>query len=291
MQERSFIQRQIDYVVDLIKTLLIIVPIAFVIRTWIYGLYQVPTGSMETTMLVGERFFADKFSYLFWPVQRGDIIAFNDPEYKYSDNYGKRLFEHYVWGPQNWTKRVIGIPGDHVEGKIEDGIPQVYVNGKKLDEPYLNKYPLIPIYQQDNKGAFTYESYSPDVSFEKQPFYRMNDLEVRLGKQIAQKFGEDAVRMPGTPRYDRNGRNVDIYDVKLGENEYWVMGDNRQGSYDARFWGGTGHPLNGDYIHGKIVFRIWSLDSNQSWWILDLLFHPIDFWNRIRWSRCMETIH
>ena len=44
----------------------------------------------------------------------------------------------------------------------------------------------------------------------------MNDLEVRLGKQIAQKFGEDAVRMPGTPRYDRNGRNVDIYDVKLG---------------------------------------------------------------------------
>jgi len=37
--------------------------IIFLIRTIGFGLYQVPTGSMETTMLVGERFFADKFTY------------------------------------------------------------------------------------------------------------------------------------------------------------------------------------------------------------------------------------
>lgn len=289
MQEKSLFQRQIDYVVDLVKTLIIIVPIAFVIRTWGYGLYQVPTGSMETTMLVGERFFADKFSYLLWDVQRGDIIAFNDPDYDYSDNYFKRLFQHYVWGPQNWTKRVIGLPGDHVVGKVEDGVPHVYLNGKLLDEPYLNKYPLIPIVQQDT-GAIVYESYDPDATPAEQPFYRMDPYEISLGQRYAEKYSDDSIRMPFTPRYDRSGRNVDIYDVHLKDNEYWVMGDNRQGSYDARFWDKTGHPLNGDLIHGKIVFRIWSLDSNQSWWILDLLMHPIDFWKRVRWSRCMQTI-
>ena len=57
-----------------------------------------------------------------------------------SDNKLKRLFEEYVWGPSNWTKRVIGVPGDIVEGKVEDGHPVVYLNSKKLDESYLNTY-------------------------------------------------------------------------------------------------------------------------------------------------------
>lgn len=52
-------------VAQYIETIVIILPLAFIIRTFFYGLYQVPTGSMETTMLVGERFFADKFTVLF----------------------------------------------------------------------------------------------------------------------------------------------------------------------------------------------------------------------------------
>ena len=65
----------------------------------------------------------------------------NDPEYKYSNNYFKRLFQRYVWGPQNWTKRIIGIPGDTIRRAIERH-PVVYRNGIKLDEPYINAYPL-----------------------------------------------------------------------------------------------------------------------------------------------------
>ena len=126
--------------------------LVFFIRTVFFGLYQVPTGSMETTMLVGERFFADKLSYWFRDPRRGEIIAFNQPPslYEYSDNTIMRLFQEYVWGPQNWTKRVIGIPGDTVEGKVSDeGVTEIYLNGQKLDEPYLNKYPLIPIFKED----------------------------------------------------------------------------------------------------------------------------------------------
>src|SRR5438128_7914663 len=87
--------------------------IVFLIRTFGYGLYQVPTGSMETTMLVGERFFADKLTIWFNPPKRGEIIAFNDPRYNYSNNIFANWFQRYMWGPENLTKRVIGIPGDH----------------------------------------------------------------------------------------------------------------------------------------------------------------------------------
>src|SRR5947207_1819537 len=90
--------------------------VVFLIRTFGFGLYQVPTGSMETTMLVGERFFADKFSYNFRKPRYGEIIAMNDPEFKYSSNAIMNLFQHYVWGPSNWTKRVIGVPGDVMRG-------------------------------------------------------------------------------------------------------------------------------------------------------------------------------
>ena len=48
-----------------IKEIVTLLFVVFLIRTFGFGLYQVPTGSMETTMLVGERFFADKFTVLF----------------------------------------------------------------------------------------------------------------------------------------------------------------------------------------------------------------------------------
>jgi len=267
-----------------IESFLIIVPIAFFIRTYFYGLYQVPTGSMETTMLVGERFFADKFTYLFRPIKHGEIITFNDPNFDYSNNYFMDVFQRYVWGPSNWTKRVVGLPGDHMKGVIEDGKPVVYRNGVKLDEHYLNKYPLIAVYQ--NK-CLLHSSYDENFSLNDQPFYRMDEYNVELGKRWSRAYDQDALRLPQTPAFDQYGRNVDIFDVTLGSNQYWAMGDNRLGSYDSRFWG----PLDGKLIHGKIIVRLWSIDSHQSWWIADLLLHPLDFWKRVRWNRFFQWVY
>jgi signal peptidase I len=84
----------------------------------------------------------------------------------------------------------------------------------------------------------------------------------------------------------RLGKRVDEFDVKLGEDEYWVMGDNRKNSSDSRAWG----PLKRKMIHGKIVFRLYSIDSEEAWFILDLIKHPVDFWRRIRWERCMQFV-
>ncbi len=299
--------------------------VVFLIRTFIFGLYQVPTGSMETTMLVGERFFADKFSYVFRNPRHGEIIAFNDPEFVYSTNPFMRLFQRYVWGPSNWTKRVIGIPGDVIRGVIEDGKPVIYRNGIKLDESYINAYPLIHVYRQDfavlqdqieeevqkasrgyrvDKVAVerytqqrlesetTWRSYDPTAAYEEQPFYDFNESRI-----VHDIHGNIELLVPGTPLPSKTGTSSpdetsnnwnksDVFYIKLGENEYWCMGDNRLGSKDCRFFG----PINGNEIHGRIIFRIWSIDSDESWWIVDLIKHPINFWQRVRWSRFFQIM-
>lgn len=261
----------------------IYLPIAFLIRTFGYGLYQVPSGSMETTMLVGERFFSDKLTILFKSAQPGDVIAFNDPNFKYSTNPFMNWFERNVYGPINLTKRVIARPGDHIQGTIENGTPVVRKNGQILQEPYVNKYPLIPLFRHNR---IVHASYDPQVPYDQQPFYAMTPAEVHLGKQWAAFNHESELLMPGSIAYDHTGRNVDIYDIHLGPDQYWVMGDNRLGSADSRFWG----PLPASLIHGKIILRLWSIDSDASWWIVDLFLHPLQFWKRVRWNRFFQWI-
>lgn len=299
--------------------------VVFIIRSFGFGLYQVPTGSMETTMLVGERFFADKFSYNFRAPRRGEIISFNDPSFSYSTNPVVKLFQRYVWGPSNWTKRVIGVPGDVIRGAIEDGKPVVYRNGEKIQEPYVNAYPLIQVYRQDlaaiydaieseiQKASRGYRldkaavaryiqqrlahetcsrSYDSSKPYDQQSFYDLNPERI-----VRDEDGKELLQIPGTPLPIKNGKLVpdetsnnwngsDVYYVKLGDGEYWCMGDNRLGSHDCRFFG----PIKEEEIHGRIIFRIWSMDSDESWWIFDLIKHPINFWQRVRWSRFLQIV-
>lgn len=273
-----------SYFADLFESLIVIIPVVFFIKTCIFGLYQVPTCSMETTMLVGERFFADKITPFFSTPKRGEIISFNEPNYPYSKNKFWNFYEQYVsFNVVNYTKRVIAIPGDHLEGKIEDGKPVVYLNGNRLDESYLNKYPIIARLKNND---LNFRSYDPSKSLSDQPFYDMTQAEISRAKMY--NHG-DNILYPNTPAHDYRGEDKDIYDVYLQANEYWMMGDNRQGSSDSRDWG----PLNiGKTIfHGRILFRIWSVDSDESWWIVDLIKHPIDFWKRVRWARFFQVLH
>lgn len=302
------------------RSLLGILLLAFLIRTFFYGLYQVPTPSMETTMLVGERFLADKFTICFRQPERGEIVTLNQPTFKYSDNFFRNVWQRYVgisigfggidWGPSNWTKRVIGMPGDELKGVLEDGKPVIYIrkNGEadfvKLDEPYLNKYPVVATFKPGRvPDAFTYRSLDRDKSLNQQPFYQFTKLELDQGRSIAKNlYNERDVKNPGTPYYsgtvdrseqwwstgsDQGGRMIlDEFSVQLKDDEYWLMGDNRLASYDSRAWG----PVKKQLIHGRIIFRIWSLDSDWSWAIFELLWHPIDFWKKVRWSRCFQTV-
>ena len=82
---------------------------------------RVTSGSMENTIMTGDRVLGLRFSYWFSDPQRGDIVIFRYPDDE----------------TQNYIKRVIGIPGDVIE--IVDG--RVYVNGQVLSEPYLREEP------------------------------------------------------------------------------------------------------------------------------------------------------
>ena len=305
--------------------LLLWILVIFAVRTFGFGLYQVPTGSAETTMLIGESFFADKLTYWFRAPKRGEIISLNDVTFKYSPNPIKKLFQRYVWGPTNVTKRLIAVPGDTIKGVIEDGKTVVYLNGEKLKEPYLNKYPLIGVYGEDPKllakryekenlkyvisgqvsmaelqdfaaeqasYSTRWKTYDPAKPFNHQPFYNIDENFIRKNKE-----GEIELRWPGTPleksKYNKEchvGKNhwngTDEFYVELGPNQYWGMGDNREGSCDCRFFG----PIDGSLIHGKMLFRIFSVDSSQTWMIFDLLRNPIDFFKRVRWSRCLQLV-
>lgn len=278
------------FIADTLESLIVIIPIVFLIKTYVFGLYQVPTCSMENTMLVGERFFADKLTPFFRAPLRGEIIAFNCPTHVYSKNPMINWYERYVnLSIVSWTKRVIGVPGDHIQGKIEDGRAVVYRNGEKLDEPYVNTYPIVELYkpelvENNNFGkGLVRRTYDPSKKPNDQPFYRINPIEITRGKKyLAEYYGKDTNIYLPTDHDDR-----DIFDVTLGDNEYWAMGDNRRGSWDSRGWG----VLPGKLIHGRILFRLWSSDSDESWWIVDLIKHPIDFWKRMRWSRCLNVMY
>lgn len=102
------------------------VSLAFFLRMFVFGLYSVPSESMDPTLKVGDRIVATQpLLDVFIPgprVERGDIVTFKDDE-------------GWLTIPNSSiVKRVIGLPGDVVEG-TEDG--DIIVNGELLDEPYL----------------------------------------------------------------------------------------------------------------------------------------------------------
>jgi signal peptidase I len=114
----------------------------FFFTSFIAQATQVPTESMKPTILVGDHFFLDKFAFpANYPdfmsrilpvrsVKRGEIVAFKSPE-----------------NPKvPFIKRVIGLPGDVLE--IRDKV--VYINGRKLDEPY--KYLIDPNVYERGSG-------------------------------------------------------------------------------------------------------------------------------------------
>ncbi len=103
----------------------IVVVAYFGLRTFVVGTYEIPSGSMLDTIQIGDRVFSEKVSYYFRDPEQGDIITFADPE-----------------NPQRTLiKRVIAVGGQTVD--LKDGY--VYVDGKKLDEPYTEGKQSLPL--------------------------------------------------------------------------------------------------------------------------------------------------
>jgi len=226
------------------------VVIAVFVITFIVQAFQIPSPSMESTLLVGDYLLVNKLCYgsgsvgdYFMPyrkVRRGDIVVF-----------------HYPVNPaQHFVKRVIGVPGDRVRLVNK----QVFVNGTPLKESY---------------AQFT------------RP---MND-------QFRDNFPRLDVAPGETPEWWLTLRKlVEDGQLIVPQEHYFVMGDNRDDSYDSRYWGFVPRAN----IIGRPLLIYWSVKGAEGeaaapTSVSDKLYHfayaVTHLYQITRWDRTLRLLN
>ncbi len=199
---------------------------------------------MEGTLMTGDHVIVDKLAYAphdsglgrllpYSDVRRGDIVVFRYP----------------LDIRQDYVKRVIGIPGDRI--RMENG--QVYRNGVRLTEPYVQHIAVGPDSYRDNFP---------------------NGAGVELAA-AAQAMLRD---------------NVKDGELVVPEGRYFVMGDNRDNSEDSRYWGFvpreniTGKPLIVFWSYDAPTEDLLSYTGRH---VVDVAEH---FFTKTRWGRTMRLV-
>ncbi len=124
--------------VDWIVTIAGAIAIVLAIKAWVVNPYRIPSSSMETTLhcaqpahgceaRFSDRVLANRLVYRFRDPKRGEIVVFETPA----------AARARCGAGGTFVKRLIGLPGERLELRSEAGLSYVYINGKKLDEPYI----------------------------------------------------------------------------------------------------------------------------------------------------------
>ncbi len=214
-----------ERIIDNLKTIIVALFLAVIIRSILLQPFYIPSSSMEKTLLVGDRLFVTKFSYgysrhsfpfsikiipdriFFSQPKRGDIIVFKTP----SDNR------------TDYIKRLIGIPGDTIQFKDSD----LYLNNKKLKKDFIKK------------------------------------TEVFCGDQLLE-VNEFSEQVSENKTYNifyatqNSMKNTDVYTIP--NDHYFFLGDNRDCSKDSRFLTSVGY-VHKDNLVGKAQFLFFSNDT------------------------------
>lgn len=178
------------------ESIIIAVLLALVIRTFVVQAFKIPSGSMEDTLAIGDHILVNKFIYgTKIPFTDKRVLTVRDP--KRGDVV---VFEYPEDPSKDFIKRVVGLPGDVVEGRDK----KVYVNGKPYENPH----------------------------------------EVHKEKEVIPKA--------------QNPRD-NFGPVTVPAGSYFMMGDNRDRSYDSRFWGF----VTNDKLKGLAFIKYWSWDSEK----------------------------
>ncbi len=196
-----------------LQSLLGTVVIAVFVITFIVQAFQIPSPSMENTLLVGDYLLVNKLCYgggglgdyvmPYRRVRSGDIVVF-----------------HYPVNPaQHFVKRVVGVPGDRVRLINK----QVFVNGVAVKEPYVH-------FSRPANDLFRDSFPRLDVAAGETP-----EWWVQLRKLV------------------EDGQLI------VPQGHYFVMGDNRDDSYDSRYWGFV--PQTN--IIGRPLLIYWSVQEGE----------------------------
>ncbi len=217
---------------ETIRTVLYAILIALVIRTVAYEPFNIPSGSMIPSLLVGDYLFVSKFSYGYskhslpfsMPLfegrvgytapERGDIAVFKLPRD----------------GSTDYIKRVIGLPGDRIQ--VRQGV--LYINGTAVPRERMEDYPL-----RDPSGN------------------------VRLVRQYMETLPggrqHRILEVTATGPLD----NTPVYQVPEGH--FFMMGDNRDSSLDSRVIGSVGF-IPAVNLVGRADMLFFSVTGEARWW-------------------------
>jgi signal peptidase I len=226
-------------VLETVKTVVYAVLIALVVRTIAYEPFNIPSGSMVPTLLVGDYLFVSKFSFgysryslpfglplfsgrLFLPFsglpERGDVAVFKLPTDPSTD----------------YIKRIVGLPGDHIQ--MRHG--ELYINDQLVPRRATDDY----VYEE---GGTTIVLHQYIEALPRGPG------EAALEHQII-KVGNNGP-LDNTPVYE------------VPPDHYFAMGDNRDNSQDSRVLSAVGY-VPAENLVGRAQFLFFSTTGAARWW-------------------------
>jgi signal peptidase I len=189
-----------------------VIVVVFVLRSFLFEPFKIPSGSMIPTLMINDLILVNKFHYgVRLPVSNLKIFDNHSPE------RGDVMVFRYPPKPSlDYIKRVVGLPGDEVAYLNK----KISVNGKPLDKAALPEF-----FDED---ALRYTKQFQEVAADGQRKYRI------LNEDDRPSFVQATEDFPFREncRYSSEG-----VVCKVPPGHYFMMGDNRDNSLDSRFWG------------------------------------------------------
>jgi signal peptidase I len=204
---------QLPWLVDTAQQIFPVIAFVMVLRSFLYEPFQIPSGSMMPTLLVGDFILVEKFTYgLKDPVMRNQFVDIGEPE------RGDVVVFKFPPDPRlDYIKRVVGLPGDTV----------IYRNKQLQVKPACDTAAnCLPFQTIDLKFESRGEAY--------QQFAPLEKYTEQLG-DVSHQIYRTQGRASTSRYHSQPGTQADEWIVPEGH--YFVFGDNRDNSEDGRYWG------------------------------------------------------